>query len=358
MTLESLLARYKSRLRAATFRLLNENFDQPITTSQLHDYHLGYEEQMKRWPAVPVNILIKYITGQQEIENDSDEYESNNHKKRVKYHDKKTKRLNHRHLPLNINATTKIADIGCGTCKLSEGVIRHLQELETVEKTKNPERETCNGNEHQKYKRSHKNEGTLEKTDENVRLAPRRSEESKKLENTRKKSNKHKQTDPNRDMYGILNEHNGIKTSEATNNPCSHEDAMSCKSENVPTFYNYDLYPVNSSITKAPSNNIPIDDSFFDITVFCLSLMSKNVTSDILEAYRILKPNGHLLIAELTSRISTHLFITQLETYNFKLNRIVYQNEFFFIIDIIKIENGDNKQAIDIVLKPTVYKKR
>lgn len=374
MTLESLLDRYRTRLRAATFRLLNENFDQKISVSQLHDYHLGYEEQMKKWPAVPVLILIKYITGQDKMENDSDDshFQMNlqaNQKKRRKYQDKKSNNPIHKYFPLNIDSSTKIADMGCGTCKLAEGVTQfYIEEYKISQKIRN-------------ISRFKKEKEYDDQDNENVRESERSLLEIDRTENkhgskTQKGRNQKKSTNENtiKDFSfndsefqskekNLKNSKHKFKKGPSYLSQCPD---ISAKSENcpqiiekAPVFYNYDLYPVNNSIIKAPSNNIPTNSAFFDIVVFCLSLMSKNISSEIQEASRILKPNGHLLIAELSSRISTHLLISQLESYNFKLNTIIFQNDFFFIIDMVKMdEDNQMKHPMDIILKPAVYKKR
>ncbi|KRH95334.1 putative RNA methylase involved in rRNA processing [Pseudoloma neurophilia] len=276
MTLEDLHKQYKSRLRVATFRILNNKFDDELSHEQLIDYHLGYDEQMKRWPEKPIEVLSSYLTGSKKFkQNDSSDEEFIKNDKNFKNNKRfktESKSISENYKPLKISKNTKIADIGCGTCKLSENVLNF-------------------------YKKSQ-----IEGFDE------------KKLE--------------------------------------------SKKNNQTPKFFNYDIHPVNDSIIKAQSNKIPVKDSYFDIAVYCLSLMAENLTSDIKEAHRIIKPSGNLLIAELTSRISPYQFIKHLESYNFKLNKIILSNDFFFVIDLIKIETNEEMKPEKIVLKPAVYKKR
>lgn len=240
MTIQDLYSRYKSRLQQATFRILNEKFDIEMNEEMLQDYYAGYEMQMKKWPHVPVNIIVDYIK--------SKKLNSQNGGKRIKKvksdesYDFSSSETSE---PRKEDVNLKIADVGCGTANLSEKIM------------------------------------------------------------------------------------------------------------NVS---NFDLHPVNSKITKASSEEIPVSAETFDLVVFSLSLMKKKINKIMKEANRITKTGGHLIIAELTTRIEPKEFIKLLNTYGFELNKIVFESSYFFVIDFKKIENvGEMK---DIFLKIPVYKKR
>ena len=111
--------------------------------------------------------------------------------------------------------------------------------------------------------------------------------------------------------------------------------------------------------------NIPLKDKEIDIGIFCLSLMNKNFIPFIVEANRILKVKGKLLVAEINSRIvDLDKFILQFKLLKFKLIKKVNIKDFFTILTFKKI--GDVSLSKDIedkdntfdILKPCIYKKR
>ncbi|XBW36184.1 hypothetical protein QEN19_001764 [Hanseniaspora menglaensis] len=64
----------------------------------------------------------------------------------------------------------------------------------------------------------------------------------------------------------------------------------------------FDLAKHNDRITVADIKNVPMKDGSCCVVVFSLSLMGVNFLDFIKEAFRILKPNGELWIAEIKSR--------------------------------------------------------
>ena len=74
----------------------------------------------------------------------------------------------------------------------------------------------------------------------------------------------------------------------------------------IPLGYNiksFDLVALNDYVTVADMKNLPLEKSTIDLAVYCLSLMNKNFIPFIVEASRILKKEGKLLVAEISSRI-------------------------------------------------------
>ncbi|GFQ06495.1 ribosomal RNA-processing protein 8 [Phtheirospermum japonicum] len=66
--------------------------------------------------------------------------------------------------------------------------------------------------------------------------------------------------------------------------------------------FSFDLVAHDPSVIACDMSKTPLDDASVDVAVFCLSLMGTNFPSYLLEANRVLKPHGWLLIAEVKSR--------------------------------------------------------
>ncbi|KAK8556894.1 hypothetical protein V6N12_003284 [Hibiscus sabdariffa] len=66
--------------------------------------------------------------------------------------------------------------------------------------------------------------------------------------------------------------------------------------------FSFDLVSNDPSVIACDMSNVPLDSSSVDGAVFCFSLMGTNYASYLQEAYRVLKPSGCLLIAEVKSR--------------------------------------------------------
>ena len=65
----------------------------------------------------------------------------------------------------------------------------------------------------------------------------------------------------------------------------------------------FDFVSLHPHIEEADMSNLPLIASYADIMVFCLSLMSPELSSILQEAKRVLKHGGILKIAEVRSRI-------------------------------------------------------
>lgn len=68
------------------------------------------------------------------------------------------------------------------------------------------------------------------------------------------------------------------------------------------TVYSFDHIAINQDVVECDIAHIPLDDETLDVAAFSLSLMGRNFTDYLREAYRTLKLDGSLHIIEATSR--------------------------------------------------------
>jgi ribosomal RNA-processing protein 8 len=102
---------------------------------------------------------------------------------------------------------------------------------------------------------------------------------------------------------------------------------------------------------------VPLEDGVLDCVVFCLSLMGTNYGEFIKEAYRVLRMNGVLVIAEIKSRFSDlHLFKQVMCENGFRCIKLKTCKDYFWIGVFIKIKR--TKSVKFPALKPSTYKKR
>ncbi|GFZ19059.1 S-adenosyl-L-methionine-dependent methyltransferases superfamily protein [Actinidia rufa] len=66
--------------------------------------------------------------------------------------------------------------------------------------------------------------------------------------------------------------------------------------------FSFDLVSNHPSVIACDMSNTPLNSQSIDVAVFYLSLMGTNFPNYLQEAYRVLKPSGWLLIAEVKSR--------------------------------------------------------
>ena len=88
--------------------------------------------------------------------------------------------------------------------------------------------------------------------------------------------------------------------------------------------------------------------------------MGTNLSDFIMEANRVLKVGGFLLLAEVTSRCNDiDGFLRALEKFGFKLLKKNVENTHFFFAALKKVTSTGNKAKLPkIYLKPCFYKKR
>lgn len=87
------------------------------------------------------------------------------------------------------------------------------------------------------------------------------------------------------------------------------------------TVHSFDLVAANERVTACDIANVPLEDSCVDVVVLCLALMGTNYRDFLEEAWRVLRPGGALLIAEVASRFGNHdptAFATGVQSLGFK----------------------------------------
>ena len=129
--------------------------------------------------------------------------------------------------------------------------------------------------------------------------------------------------------------------------------------------FSYDLVSMNEYVTVADMKNLPLNDKFCDVGIFCLSLMNKNFIPFIVESNRILKNGGKLLVAEISSRIvNMEKFVNIFKKYGFEEIKRKNINDYFLIMTFKKIKDSkirkedENLEDTYDILKPCLYKKR
>jgi EAL domain-containing protein (putative c-di-GMP-specific phosphodiesterase class I) len=70
------------------------------------------------------------------------------------------------------------------------------------------------------------------------------------------------------------------------------------------TVYSFDHVAINESVTACDIAEVPLEDEVLDVAIFSLSLMGKNFSDYLREAYRTLRLDGQLHIVESTSRFN------------------------------------------------------
>ena len=70
------------------------------------------------------------------------------------------------------------------------------------------------------------------------------------------------------------------------------------------TIKSFDVGKSAEHIIQADISKLPQNSASLDVGVFCLSLMGTNFPDFLREANRVLKPDGKLFVAEVTSRFS------------------------------------------------------
>lgn len=96
--------------------------------------------------------------------------------------------------------------------------------------------------------------------------------------------------------------------------------------------FSFDHVAINENVTACDMCHTSLDDACLDAVVFSLSLMGSNFIDYLKEAHRCLKLDGHLWIAEPTSRIQNiELFRDLLFRLGFDVSRVDEKWKFTFI---------------------------
>ncbi|XP_048243664.1 ribosomal RNA-processing protein 8-like isoform X2 [Haliotis rufescens] len=124
--------------------------------------------------------------------------------------------------------------------------------------------------------------------------------------------------------------------------------------------HSFDLVSVNERVTACDMSKVPLDAGCVDVAVFCLSLMGTNLVDYLLEANRILKKGGVMMIAEVESRFQkVGAFILKVEKLGFEIVNKDTSNKMFYLFHFKKVR-GMKEAPLNssIELDPCIYKKR
>lgn len=124
----------------------------------------------------------------------------------------------------------------------------------------------------------------------------------------------------------------------------------------------FDLASLDPRVTVCDMAQVPLEDESVDVAVFCLSLMGTNIRDFLEEANRVLKPEGLLKVAEVSSRFEdVRTFLGAVTKLGFKVVFKDLTNSHFFLFDFVKTgppRVGPKAQLSGLKLQPCLYKRR
>ncbi|XP_057834290.2 ribosomal RNA-processing protein 8 isoform X2 [Cryptomeria japonica] len=131
--------------------------------------------------------------------------------------------------------------------------------------------------------------------------------------------------------------------------------------------FSIDLVSSDPSVIACDMAHTPLTESSVDVAVFCLSLMGTDFPDYLKEAYRVLKPGGWLLVAEVKSRFDPdnggadpNKFVKALNCLGFNIVFKDFSSK-IFVLFYFRKEKGRNIEGKQIDwprLKPCIYKRR
>ncbi|CAH0717499.1 unnamed protein product, partial [Brenthis ino] len=123
----------------------------------------------------------------------------------------------------------------------------------------------------------------------------------------------------------------------------------------------FDLVSTAPGVEACDMAHTPLLASSMDVAVYCLALMGTDLTQYLVEANRVLKIGGHLLIAEVESRFdNVEAFTKEVQKLGFNLKKLDKSQKVFFFMEFTKVREAPVKKAKlpTLTLKPCIYKKR
>ncbi|KAK3921210.1 Ribosomal RNA-processing protein 8 [Frankliniella fusca] len=124
--------------------------------------------------------------------------------------------------------------------------------------------------------------------------------------------------------------------------------------------HSLDLIASQPGVVACDMAHTPLLMESVDVAVFCLSLMGTNLNDFILEANRVLKNGGMLMIAEVESRFEdVDNFTSAMVHFGFQLKKKDLSNQMFIFMDFKKTRKVSKTGKLPaLTLEPCVYKKR
>lgn len=152
--------------------------------------------------------------------------------------------------------------------------------------------------------------------------------------------------------------------------------AVSLASDAHVAVHSFDLVAVNEHVTVASMTDVPLKSDSVDLVIFSLSLMNTDYIEAVREAHRLLRDNGQLWIAEVSSRMEgpkgVRDFVDALKSEGFVIEKVDQSNPVFGLFygrkgkqqqqsqqkSNSKSQRGPSKARRPPVLKSCLYKKR
>ncbi|XP_013190450.1 uncharacterized protein LOC106134854 [Amyelois transitella] len=132
-------------------------------------------------------------------------------------------------------------------------------------------------------------------------------------------------------------------------------------SKRVPhTVRSFDLVAAAPGVEVCDMAHTPLLSESMDVAVYCLALMGTDLAQYLVEANRILKAGGILLIAEVESRFDkVESFTDAVQRLGFKL-KTLDNHQVFVFMEFAKVTHAPAKKSKlpDVTLKPCLYKRR
>ncbi|KAL0839225.1 hypothetical protein ABMA28_015997 [Loxostege sticticalis] len=123
----------------------------------------------------------------------------------------------------------------------------------------------------------------------------------------------------------------------------------------------FDLLASAPAVEACDMAHTPLLSDSVDVAVYCLALMGTELTQYLVEANRVLKLGGHLLIAEVESRFDkVETFTESVQRLGFKLKNLDKSHQVFYFMEFTKLRAPPAKKSKlpELTLKPCLYKKR
>ena len=143
---------------------------------------------------------------------------------------------------------------------------------------------------------------------------------------------------------------------------CGCEPLLKMKLPSKAKVQSFDLVSTHKDVIEANMNDLPLPDESVHCVVYSLSLMAKDLGNILIEAKRVLKLGGSMLIVEVTSRFEgkEKRFIEKLEKIGFKKKCMTTMkpNNYFTFFHFTKINCETKYASLRIELKPCAYKAR